>query len=962
MTEKIIERNHFSLKARRDIPEMQGTLWEMEHSKSGAKLAWLQRQDENMTFAVAFRTIPTDSTGVFHILEHSVLNGSRKYPVKEPFVELLKSSLQTFLNAMTYPDKTVYPVSSRNKQDFRNLMDIYMDAVLHPLAVTDSKVFRQEGWRLEFDDAGKPMFQGVVYNEMKGAYSDVSQILEQNMMERLFPDSCYRFSSGGDPACIPQLTYEQFTAEHGKYYHPSNALIVLDGSIDLDSCLSLLDGYLSQYTRQTLSFPIAMQQPLPYQEARIPYEISPEEDGTNKTILSFGKLLCSYDDPVTLHAASLLADYLAGDTEAPLKRAVLDAGLGADMQVALNDGIQQAWFGWQVWDTQESKLPDIKRVIRATVEAILEKGLDRERLQGCYNTLAFRLLDRDSHGYPRGLVEVLSILEPWLYGGDPAQNLSYRQVLAALEEKMHSGYLETLLRRMLLEEADGFLAILVPDTQLGQQRVEQERQRVSGYWDSLNDTQRQQLPRQLEAFHQWQQAPDSQQALASIPVLSLEDIQQELPPLPCRESRVEGIPVLLQETGNDLVYLNLYFNASDALPEDMPLLNLLGELLGTLATENRTATQLQTAIRQCAGRLSFGTSVFHRNTESHRTVFSAHLVCLAAYREQAAALVTEILNTTQFTDAEAVKKMLRQKKTESQQRLISMGNRFAASRVNARQSSAGAAREQFAGCQYIRWVNAQCRKEDVSPLLNRMQQLCRKFFCRSRLTISVNTNGEQLIPSLAAAFPQGEAGPEAASFPVMEPCREGILIPAGVGYAAKGANLSRFGWEFTGQMYVLSNLLTYEHLWNQVRVKGGAYGTGFRADSSGDWLASSYRDPTPGKSLAHFDDCAKVIGAFCREAPSLTRYILGAMADADALLGAADKLRLAEVRYFRGITQEDVNRRWHELLHCQPQDLLRLCSPLEQMAAENNYCIVAGKEQLESCRDLLDSVIENLDQ
>ena len=962
MTEKIIERNHFSLKARRDIPEMQGTLWEMEHAKSGAKLAWLQRQDENMTFAVAFRTIPTDSTGVFHILEHSVLNGSRKYPVKEPFVELLKSSLQTFLNAMTYPDKTVYPVSSRNRQDFRNLMDIYMDAVLHPLAVTDSRVFRQEGWRLEFDEAGEPMFQGVVYNEMKGAYSDVSRILERNMMEQLFPHSCYRFSSGGDPACIPQLTYEQFTAEHRKYYHPSNALMVLDGSIDLDGCLSLLDGYLSQYTRQTLTFPIAMQQPLAYREARIPYEISPEEDSTTKAIFSFGKLLCGYDDPVTLHAAALLADYLAGDTEAPLKRAVLDAGLGADVQVALNDGMQQAWFGWQVWDTQESKLSEIKQVIRATVEDILEKGLDRERLQGCYNTLAFRLLDRDSYGYPRGLVEVLSIVEPWLYGGDPAQNLSYRQVLAALEEKMNSGYLEALLRRTLLEEDDGFLAILVPDAQLGQQRVEQERQRVSDYWAGLDDAQRQQLPGQLEAFHQWQQTQDSPQALASIPVLSLEDIQQEPAPLHCRETRVEGIPVLLHETGNDLVYLNLYFDASDALPEDMPLLNLLGELLGTLATENRTASQLQTAIRQCTGQLSFGANVFHRDAESHRTVFSAHLVCLAAYREQAAALVTEILNATQFTDTEAVKKMLRQKKTENQQRLISMGNRFAASRVNARQTSAGAAREQFAGCQYIRWVNAQCREEDVSPLLDRMRQLCRKFFCRSRLTISVNTNGEQLMPSLAAAFPQGEAGPEAASFPILEPCREGILIPAGVGYAAKGANLSRFGWEFTGQMYVLSNLLTYEHLWNQVRVKGGAYGTGFRADSSGDWLASSYRDPTPGKSLDHFDNCAKVIEAFCREEPSLTRYILGAMADADALLGTADKLRLAEVRYFRGTTQEDVNRRWRELLHCQPQDLLRLCPALEQMAAENNYCIVAGKEQLEGCRDLLDSVIENLDR
>ena len=285
MTQEIIQKNHFTLVRQRAIDEMQGTLWEMEHPQSGAKLAWLQRPEENMTFAIGFRTIPTDSTGVFHILEHSVLAGSDKYPVKEPFVELLKSSLQTFLNAMTYPDKTVYPVSSRNRQDFHNLMDVYMDAVLHPTAVKSPNVFRQEVWRLEFDEAGAPMFQGVVYNEMKGAFSDVSRVVERAMMCGLFPDTCYSAESGGDPAHIPQLSYEQFVSEHQKYYHPSNALIVLDGDVDLQDCLRLLDGVLCRYPRQEMVFPIPFQQPLPYREERIGYEVAPGENSNNKVIV-----------------------------------------------------------------------------------------------------------------------------------------------------------------------------------------------------------------------------------------------------------------------------------------------------------------------------------------------------------------------------------------------------------------------------------------------------------------------------------------------------------------------------------------------------------------------------------------------------------------------------------------------------------------------------------------------------
>lgn len=959
VTEKIIEKHHFTLSRVRQIPEMEGKLWEMEHPKSGAKLCWLHRPDENMTFAVGFRTIPTDSTGVFHILEHSVLGGSDKYPVKEPFVELLKSSLQTFLNAMTYPDKTVYPVSSRNRQDFHNLMNVYMDAVLHPAAVKNPNIFLQEGWRMEFEEDGTPKFQGVVYNEMKGAYSDVGRVAERAMMENLFPQTCYWHSSGGDPARIPELTYEHFVSEHSKYYHPSNALMVLDGDIDLEDVLSLLDGYLSAYTRRELAFPIPVQEKRPYFEKRIPYEISPTEDASGKTIFSFGKLLCGFDDPVTLHAAALLADYLAGDTEAPLKRAVLDAGLGSDFQVALNDGMQQAWFGWQVWDSQEEKLPQIKQTIHAAVEELLKNGLDRERLLGCYNSLAFKLLDRDDYGYPRGLVECLSMLDTWLYGGDPAQNLSYRQVLEALKEKMDSGFLEALMKQLLLDESDGFLAILTPDPQLGQARVSQEEQRAKDAWSSLDERRQAQRRQQLEQLHTWQQTPDSEQALASIPMLTLADLSPQATALPCTKTTREGVPVLLHDVGGDLVYMNLYFDASDVSPEQMPLAGLMCELLGTLGTEKRTGSQLQTALRQTCGRFGVLPSVFQQTPGSHRTTLSAQCVCLSAYREQAAELMIEILNQTRFTDADAVKKLLRQRRTENQQRLIASGNGYAASRVSARETSAGAANELLSGVENIRWVNAQCREDsDIPALLAEMETLSRKIFCRSRLTVSVSANGDARW--FLGAFPQGEPAPRAASFPLLPPCREGILIPAGVGYSAKGANLAQFGQEFGGQMYVLSNLLTFAHLWNQVRVKGGAYGVGFRGNTAGDVMAASYRDPTPGKTLGQFDRCAQVVRELCAGEPDLTPYILGSMTDADPLLGAAGKIARAEARHFRGIEARQVQRWRDQLLGCKGEDLLALCPALDAIAEKNNYCVIAGKEQLDSCGALLDTIVDNL--
>lgn len=957
MTETILQRNGFALDCVKDVPEMQGRLWVMEHSKSGAKLVWLDRPEENMTFAIGFRTIPTDSTGVFHILEHSVLGGSDKYPVKEPFVELLKSSLKTFLNALTFPDKTMYPVSSRNKQDFRNLIGVYMDAVLHPLAVHNPNVFRQEGWHLELDENGTPSFQGVVYNEMKGAYSDVGSLMMHTMMEKLFPDTCYRHESGGAPEHIPELTYEHFVSEHAKYYHPSNARIILDGQVDLDSTLGFLNSVLSQYDRQEMVFPIPVQKSLPFASYEIPYEIGAGESTEGKTIISRGNLLCGFDDPKTTLAAEILADYLSEGSEAPLTNAILKEGLCADFSLSVHDGMQQCWLNWKAANTDPEKRDRLLEVIKETLETEA-KGLDQERLLGCYNSLAYQLMDRDRHGLPRGVLEAISILESWLYDGDPAQNLHYSAVLEELKADLNTGYFENLLRSTLLDETQGVLLTLLPDPTLGEKRVQEEQARADAYWAGLSDAQKEQTAADVEALHQWQQTPNTPEALAAIPMLKLEDLKDDPKPLEWKEEDQSGVPVLKHSTGSELVYLNLHFEASDLTPEELPLLNLLGSLLGELPTADHNAAQLQILTKQKIGMLDFSPEVYNLDVLKHRTVFSAETVCLPDFANDTAELLIEMLTRTQFTDTRLLGDTLRQQKTRYQRSLISGGNRYAAGRVVARQTSVGAVKEYMGGIEYIRWLNAhqELSEEALLALLSDMEALAKKLFTRQRMTISVSDNIP--VPAFAASFPEGAEAPKSGSLPLLAPCREGILIPAAVGFAAKGGNIKNYGTKFNGHAPVLSNLMSFQYLWNAIRVQGGAYGSGFLCAESGDVICYSFRDPNPGRSLDCFDGCADFVEYFCKEHDDLTKFILGALSDTDPLLTAAKRVQLGESRYFKHVTQEAILNRSRQLRETTTASLLDFCPALRSAAAENNLCVVGGKEQLDGCGEKIDCVVD----
>ena len=950
--------HHFIVRRVRELPEIKARFWEMEHEKNGAELVWLERADENKTFSIAFKTIPENDTGVFHILEHSVLCGSDKYPVKEPFVELVKSSVQTFLNAMTYPDKTVYPVSSRNDKDFLNLIGVYMDAVLRPAIYRKPEIFRQEGWRYEQKEGEAPVYQGVVFNEMKGSMAQPFSILYQELGALLFPDNCYRFNSGGDPAHIPDLSYEEFIANHRKYYHPSNARISLVGSVDLDPVLALIDSYLNDYERLAVDFTIPMQRPIGRTERICRYEIGPEEPEDERAIVAGAVLAARFDETKKIFAADVLAEYLAGDNEAPLKRAILDAGLGQEVKVLMEAGLQQAMFGWIVFNTAADKAPEIRRTVRGTIDRILSEGLDRARLEACFNRYAFDKRDWDGRGWPRSLDEALSMLDSWLYGGDPAQPLLFEDVLDELAAELDGDYFPALLRELFPAEAGELL--LVPSKTLGEERRAAEAARVAAESAAWTEEKKAELKAQAEVLAAWQQTPESPEALATIPMLKLSDLDEKPEPLPVRLEETEGTPVLRHALDSELVYARLHFSASDLSLEELPRLALLSRLLGKLGTENYDSAALQTRIKQKIGKLSFAATPLPGSDPAKAgVILSASLSCLKQNLGEARALLEEILLRTRFNDRRALLDVLKQEAMGEQMSLAGRGNRYAVYRAASQATAFGAAREALSGYTFAAWLKERSGDGDeaLDALLEKLQALCARVVARERLTLSLSDTALDAAGWAAVAPRSGEAAPGEAAWPTSGAKQEGILIPADVGFAGKASNALRHGRAYNGSVPVLGNILNFEYLWSEIRVQGGAYGCGFGGSEDGDFFFSTFRDPQPGRSLGVFDRASDFIRSFLAGEPELTRFILGAVGEIDPLRSGEEKMNAAESLYFRGRTQEQLNERYRELLHTKSADVLALCAVLDDLAADRQVCVVGGQAQLEACGGALQEIL-----
>ena len=931
----------FRLVKKEYVPSKHANLYTLRHEKTQAELLYFDRADENKTFSIAFKTLPENDTGVFHILEHSVLNGSKRFPVREPFVNLLQSSMQTFLNAMTYPDKTVYPVCSRNERDFRNLMEVYLDAVFCPAIYEKPQIFMQEGWHYEFDSAdAEPYYNGVVYSEMKGAFSDVQELMETESQRLLFPDSCYGFVSGGHPESIPKLSYEQFLAAHRRFYHPSNARIFLDGEMDIDEILRYIDeAYLSKYDYRAPDFDFTVQKPT-VGEKTVSYCVKPGEEA--KAHVVYSKLLCAHSEPAKVLAAKVLAKYLTGSNEAPLKRAFLEKGLCQDVSLQINDGVFQPFFLLCVRNTEQARFREVEDCLRAAIQDILAQGLNRDALLAELERMAFSSREIEE---PYGLILGLNALDGWLYGDDPLTYIETAGIFDALRQKVDTDFFAELLKEMLGNTENLCKLCLLPSETKAQEDQQDEKARLTADISRWDASAREKAYAAFRAMHEWQQTPDSPEALATLPTLALSDVSETVPAIPVAEKADRLLQVETETNG--ITYLRLFFDVSDFDLEELRLLNVLCGCFGKLHTEKTaSALALQTKIKANFGHLS--AEVTRIAPPKQLAKCTPYLVVSAAMLEEnapkAMALLEELLTKTLYDETDRIAEIVDQSSYYYKQALVSSGHLFAIYKALAHASREAAIQECLQGESYVVWLSdlAQRFRENAQTLCGRMAELSRKAFARNRL-FTAYTGALDAALAEGLALPESPLGDE-AQLPTFAKKPSAIEIASDVSYSALGANLYGLGGSYTGSAPVLASLITYGYLWNTVRVQGGAYGTGMQIGSDGNIFCYSYRDPNLPATSQAYAAMADFLEDWLKQDQDLESTIIGAVNTTDPLLSPASALSLASSRYLRGIPHEDVLRTRRELLHTTKEDLLALLPQLRAFQTGGVFCAVGSSD------------------
>lgn len=950
----------FIVRSVRELPEQKATMYQLEYQKNGAQLIWMDNGEANKLFSIAFQTLPTDDTGVFHILEHSVLCGSDRFPVREPFVELIKSSMNTFLNAMTFPDKTVYPVSSRNETDFMNLTRVYLDAVFAPAIYQNRHIFEQEGWHYACTDADRePIYKGVVFNEMKGAFSSVNSRVYNGINRLLFPNSCYRFVSGGDPKQIPKLTYEQFLATHRACYHPSNARIYLDGNVPLDRVLALLDEYLSRYEAAPVA-EVMLQQPVSAVQAVEYYPIGEEEAPAGKTQVALGRLVCRYDDMKTQLAMSVLNSYLAGSNEAPLMRAVLQKGLAEDLSLSVLDGVAQIGWMLRAVNTEYEKRGELKATIRETVETLLQQGLDREELSAAIDQLEFRMRDLEE---PRGLERNLAALSSWLYGGDPAQYLLLDEPFAALRSELHTSYYENLLRELFLDDAHTVEFCLLPSKTLAAKETKAERDELAAKKAAWTSEELQQLLEQNQSLQTWQSQADTPESLATLPVLPISEVGLLPEKTATERLQLEGVPVLFHPTTDGgILHFNLYISLADCAPERLSDFAMLAGLPGNLPTRQHTVVELQRELKRTIGSWSMQVQTYSVRDRSDccKPYFTVQCSVLPGKLARAVELIAEMLKDTVY-DGESVpliRDILMQEREGMRRSLVSNGHSFAMLRARSHVHAATLAGELTGGYTYYGYLNRFAESFDtrIADFGAYAGQVRDTLLSSARLTVSVTAEQfpQEALRNLISMLnkPGAVAAPDVMLLQPDGVCKkEWIQIPSGVSYAVSADHLNRYGMQDNGVLEVLSMILSYEYLWNEIRVRGGAYGSGFRVGDKGTIGFYSYRDPSPLRSLEIYRNTSAFIRNFCAQDGDFTRYIISTIGRTEPLRSPGAKGIAADADVFSGITYEDHKRLRAEMLQAKKEDLLSYCDLLDSLASKHPVCVVGSADAAKECDD-----------
>ena len=934
----------FRLIKKQEVASISAEMYTLRHEKTGAELIYFDRADENKTFSICFKTLPEDDTGVFHILEHSVLNGSERFPVKEPFVSLLQSSMQTYLNALTFSDKTLYPVCSRSEQDLFNLMSVYLDAVFCPLIYKKPEIFMQEGWHYEFEpESGEAYYNGVVFSEMKGAFSDVDTLIGAELNRLLYPDGSYGYVSGGDPEHITELSYEKFVATHRRFYHPSNARIFLDGHMDVDAVLEYIDGeYLSKYDYRAPDFDFVPQSP---RAAEKTVYYAAQEGEESLAHMAAAKLLCGYNDVEKLYAAEILADYLTGSNEAPLKRAFLERGLAQDISLDVTSGIYQPNVDLVIRNTDAQNFSAIKAFIPEAVRTLLENGLDIEALSASLERYAF--INREI-SEPYGLNLSMKALDSWLYGGDALTHIDNAQIFASLREKLEGDYFSALLREMLGDAEDMCYLYLLPSLSKGEDDERRESDRVRAEVSGWSAEKRAEVETAFAKMQQWQQSMDSEEALASLPHLCLEDIPLETAPTETELTKLGGTEVLKISTDtNGIVYLNLYFDISDFTAEELRMLNLLSSCFGELSTKNYPADRLQTRVKSTMGVLFARVDVAAERgkLEDCRPQLIVSASMLEENAPAAIALLKELLLNGRYDETGRIYETVQQSDYFMKQSLISSGHMYALSKALSAFSADAALKETLSGESYIRWFSelAAGFEAHAAEHAATLSALAARAFARNRLFVGYSGSLEpSLIEELIGALPELEPAGH-AEYPRYDsfPCCVEIL--SDVGYSALGHNVYALGSEFCGAYTVLASLVSYGYLWGAVRVQGGAYGTGMNVRSSGDIFCYSYRDPNLEGSDCAFRGIVDFLDEFLDQAMPLDDIIIGTVNTTAPLLDPAGVCELECARHLNHAEPGGIARLRREILSTKPENLAALRDVLKKYVENAKLCAVGNK-------------------
>ncbi len=944
----------FTVTRIRSSEELGGRVVELLYEKTATPVCWVDNGQENKLFSITFRTLPSDSTGVFHILEHSVLCGSAKYPVREPFVELLKSSMNTFLNAMTFPDKTMYPVSSRNARDFLNLTGVYLDAVFAPRILTDPNIFYQEGWHIEQDEDGTLSYKGVVFNEMKGAMSGAERIAEQKLFELLFPDTCYGCNSGGDPAVIPSLTYEQFCETYRRCYHPSNALIFLDGAVPVEETLTMIAEYLSQFERSTDLPQFTEQKPVSVR-GTAQYELDRNEPLTGKCYLSAGRIAGDWRDFTRLTAISVLNTVIAGTNDAPLKRPVLSAGLAQEMTVSIDPTIAQPYVSIDLKNIRDGSADEILALIRKTAAELADQGLDREALEAAADMLEFQMMEPSE---PQGLDRCINAMNTWLYGGDPMDCLEYGRTFARVREMIRSGGMEELLRELFASDGETAVLLLEPSYTCGDALRADEAARLRAISDAWTDADRAENAEMNARLLAWQQTPDTPEQLAALPQLPLSEVSENPPHIGTETRTEQGVTVLFHKLPcREIEHITLYFRLTDAAAEELAQLSFITGLFTELPTARYDALELRKALDSTVGRMTF--SIGQTRKADERETVTPYLAVsysvLRGKREKAEALLLEVMQHTDFSQRENVRERLLQGIERRKQMKIAYGHAIAGMTAMSRYSAGDAMNELLSGNTAAERMNRfeadfDAEYEAFEALAKRVAE---KTFCRKRLIAASVTAAEDVsLASLLGALPEGTAVPEKTAYAVSLPEKAGIAIPAQIGFAVQGWNLHEADMKFTGSLRVGAKILSLSYLWNQVRVQGGAYGTGLSVGREGTLSTYSFRDPTPAASLAANAGMSEFIRSFCKSGEPLTGYIISTVSDMEPLRSPRGDGAFADMLWMNGITEEMLRQTRREALATDCDQLLADCAVWDAFAANGAVCITAAENQLAEAEGL----------